>query len=140
MPRSKKSSPNFDTPEKNITQGKYWVTNDAPWGGFINVAVNDAERDDFKSWLVEHAQDVPSMLDDLMGEGMKYGCTFDRENGCYVATLTGGLVVGSNLRCCVTSRAGTWAECDGLAVWKHYVLCGGDYGDLLATGRKRNWG
>lgn len=140
MPRSKKSSPNPDTPEKNVTQGKYWLTNDAPWGGFINVAVNDAEKDQFQGWLIEHASEVTSMLDDLLAEGMKYSVAYDRENECYIVSFTGALVVGSNLRCSVTSRAGNWREADALAVWKHYILVGGDYGDLLTTGRKRNWG
>lgn len=140
MARKSKSSPNLDTPEQNVQQGKFWLTNDAPWGGFINVAISDAEKAQFQEWYVEQAVHVPQMVDDLLAEGMKYGISYDRENQCYIVTLTGALVVGSNLRCCVTTRAGTWAEADALASWKHYVLCGEDYGDLLTTGRKRSWG
>lgn len=141
MPRKpKQSSPNLDTPEKNVKQGKYWLTNDAPWGGFINVSVTDAEKEQFEDWLVENAADVSRLLDDLLGEGVKYGVAYDRENECYIVTFTGAFVAGSNVRVCVTSRAGTWREADALAVWKHYVLCDGDYGDLYATGRKRSWG
>lgn len=140
MPRSKKSIPSLDTPDKTIKQGKFWLSNDAPWGGFINVSLTDSDKEEFESWLVEHAAEVPSMLDDLLGEGMKYGCAYDRENQCYIATLTGALIEKSNVRCCVTSRAGTWREADALTVWKHYILCAGDYGDLYASGRKRNWG
>ena len=140
MARSKKTSPSVDTPEKNVTQGKFWLSNDAPWGGFINVAITDSEKDEFLGWLVEHKGEVPSMLDDLIAEGMKYGIAYDRENQCYIVTFTGALIEKSNVRCCVTTRAGTWAECDALAVWKHYILCAGDYGDLYASGRKRSWG
>lgn len=140
MPRSKTKFPSKETPPAEVTQGKFWVTNDAPWGGFINVTINDNEKAEFHAWADENAQDVPVMLDDLMSEGMKYGCAYDRENQCYVVTLTGGLVLGSNLRCCVTTRAGTWAEANTLAAWKHYVFVQEDYGDLLTTGRKRAWG
>jgi len=140
MPRTKKSSSSFDTPERNVQQGKFWLTNDAPWGGFINVTVTDVEKDEFGVWYDENAQHVNSMLDDLLAEGMKYGVSYDQENQCYIVTLTGALVEKSNLRCCVTSRAGSWADANALSCWKHYVLCAGNYGDLLTTGRKRSWG
>jgi len=140
MPRSSTSKNKLDTPQTNTKQGKFWCSNDAPWGGFINVTVSDEEKSQFQEWLVTNAVHVPGMLDDLVGEGMKYGVAFDRENACYIVTFTGALIEKSNVRCCVTSRAGTWSECDALAVWKHFVLCAGNYGDLLATGRKRNWG
>lgn len=140
MARPKKSSPSIDTPDKNVEQGKYWLTNDAPWGGFINVSINDNEKAEFHAWADENAQHVVTMLEDLLNEGMKYGAAYDRENQCYIVTLTGGLVLGSNLRCCVTTRAGTWSEANTLAVWKHYVFVQEDYGDLLTTGRKRSWG
>lgn len=140
MPRTKSSTPKLDTPSQTVQQGKFWCSNDAPWGGFINVSVSDEEKSQFEDWLVENAQDVSKRLDDLIGEGIKYGIAYDRENQCYIVTLTGSLVPKANLRCCVTSRAGTWNECDALAVWKHFVLCDGDYGDLLTSGRKRSWG
>lgn len=140
MPRKTSSTPKLDTPEQTVKQGKYWLPNDAPWGGFINVAVSEAEKTAYHEWADENLQHVPSMLDDLVAEGMKYGIAYDRENECYIVTFTGGLVDKANLRCCVTSRAGTWAEADSLAVWKHYILCAGNYGDLLTTGRKRSWG
>lgn len=140
MPRKTSSTPALDTPSQTVKQGIFWLPNDAPWGGFINVTVNDVEKAEFHAWYDENTQHVNSMLDDLLGEGMKYGVAYDRENECYIVTLTGGLVEKANLRCCVTSRAGTWADANALAVWKHYILCAGNYGDLLATGRKRSWG
>jgi len=140
MPRKTKSVPSLDTPDKTVEQGKFWLPNDAPWGGFINVSITDAEKEEFHVWYDENAQHINGFLDDLINEGMKYGAAYDRENECVIITLTGGLVEKANLRCCVTSRAGNWADANALAVWKHFILCAGNYGDLLATGRKRNWG
>lgn len=140
MPRKTSSTPKLDTPEQTVKQGIFWLPNDAPWGGFINVTVNDAEKAEFHIWQAENTAHIAGMMDDLLAEGMKYGVAYDRENECYIVTLTGGLVEKANLRCCVTSRAGTWSDADALAVWKHYVLCAGNYGDLLTTGRKRSWG
>lgn len=140
MSRKTKSVPALDTPEQVVKQGKFWLPNDAVWYGFINVNVTDAEKGEFQSWYDENSQHVNAMLDDLLAEGIKYGCSFDQENECYIVTFTGALVEGANTRCCVTSRAGTWADTNALAVWKHYILCAGNYGDLLTTGRKRSWG
>jgi len=140
MPRSKKTSPGLDTPEKNVKQGRWWCANDAPWLGFVNVSLSDSDKAEFLSWRVEHQGDVAAMMEDLVSEGMKYGIAYDRENECYICTLTGNLIEGSTTRACMTTRAGNWAEVDALAVWKHYVLLGENYGDLLASGRKRNWG
>jgi len=140
MPRTKSSIPKLDTPDQTVKQGKYWLSNDAAWYGFINVTVTDAERQEFHAWYDEHAGEVNDLLDDLLAEGMKYGCSFDRENECYVATITGALIANSNMRCCVTTRAGTWADVNALCVWKHYILCAANYDDLLTTGRKRSWG
>lgn len=140
MPRKSKSIPDLDTPEKTVKQGIFWLPNDAPWGGFINVSLNEGDKAAFHLWYDQNADAVAHMLDDLLAEGMKYSVAYDRENECYITTLTGGLVQGANLRCAVTSRAGTWGDADALTVWKHFILCAGNYGDLLATGRKRNWG
>lgn len=140
MPRSKTPKDKLDTPANNVTQGIYWLTADAPWGGFINVSLNEGDKAAFRDWDDAHRGEVASMLEDLMAEGMKYSAAYDRENECFIVTFTGALIEKSNLRCSVTTRAGNWRECDALAVWKHYVLCAGNYGDLLTTGRKRSWG
>ena len=141
MPRrSKQSVPSIDTPEKVVEQGKWWCANDATWFGFCNVSLDEADKAEFENWVVEHRNEVPTMLDDLLGEGMKYGLAYDRENQCYIATFTGSLIPNSNVRACMTTRAGTWQDVEALAVWKHFILLKEDYGSLLASGRKRNWG
>lgn len=140
MPRKTKTTPSFDTPEKNVSQGKWYCTNDATWFGFCNVALNDGDKSAFVEWYSVNSDAVARMLDDLIGEGMKYGLAYDRENQCYIATLTGSLIPNSNVRACMTTRAGTWLEVEALAVWKHYILLAEDYGDLMSSGRKRSWG
>jgi len=140
MPRKKSTSPQLDTPDKNVEQGKWWVATDAPWYGFANVSLNEGDKVAFYAWLEENRAHYPAMLQDILNEGMKYSCSYDRENQCFIVTLTGCLIVGSTTRAATTTRAGTWTEADALTVWKHYELLGEEYGDLLTSGRKRNWG
>ena len=120
MPR-KKSTPKLDTPEQNVEQGRWWLPNDAVWFGFMNVSLSDGEKSEFHVWHDQNSLEVNHYLEDLVGEGMKYSAAWDAENECFIVTFTGALLKGANTRCATTSRAGTWAEANALAVWKHFV-------------------
>lgn len=140
MARKPKSrSPQQDPPP--VEQGKFWLPSDAEWGGFINIRLDDQQKDEFRTWEDTVSESVLPSLDDLLGEGIKFALSYDRENQCYIATLTGALVVGSNERYCVTTRAGGMFEVIALAMFKHYVLAKEDYGEYKPrSGRFDNWG
>jgi len=128
MARKKKEQVADEKP--SVDQGFYWTPNDAVWGGFINIRLDDEQKAAFHEWFSDNADTVTRMVDDVAIEGMKVGFSYDRENQCYIATFTGALVGGSNERYVVTSRAGTLVECLGLAVWKHFYIANGDYGNF----------
>lgn len=139
MPRKKKNPP-VAGQEKTV-QGVYWLPNDAAWGGFINVRLDDEQKQTFVAWFADAGSSIHQHLEDVLIEGMKVAFAYDRENQCYIVTFTGALVGNSNERYCATSRAGTLTECLGLAVWKHFYLADGDYGDFKPkTGQLNNWG
>jgi len=140
MPRAGSKSPKPAKSPKVVTQGTYWLPNDAEWFGFVNVSLDDDQKVAFELWYAENEAEINHYLEDIVGEGMKYGYAYDRENECGIVSFTGCLWAGSNLRACVTSRAATWADANALAVFKHVVLVNCDYGDLMANGRKRSWG
>lgn len=125
---------------KQARIGRWWLDKDAPWGGFINVRIDDAQKVDYESWASEPTNDPWVYLDDLLAEGMKVGFSYDSDNQCYIVTFTGALVEGSTERYCCTSRAGTLPDVVAVAVWKHFVLLKQLYGDLRANGRKNDWG
>lgn len=139
MPRSKKLaavSSNSVLPK----HGKFWLAGDAPWGGFINVRVDQEQKEEFEAWCSVNPDQGWVILTDVLNEGMKVGFAYDAENECYIITFTGALVYNSTERYCVTSRAGTIGETIALAGWKHAVLIAGNYGDLRANGRLSSWG
>lgn len=122
-------------------QGIYWLPNEATWGGFINVRLDDEQKSSFHAWYEDNSSTVSGYVDDVLSEGMKVSLAYDRENQCYIATFTGALVGGSNERYVATSRAGTLNECLGLAVWKHFYLADGDYGAFKPkTSTMMSWG
>jgi len=137
----KAKSKSSENEAPRVVQGVYWTPNDAAWGGFINIRLEDEQKLLFNEWYEAHPDEGTKILDDVMGEGAKLGLSYDRENECYVSTLMGALVDNSNERYCVTTRAGTLAEVVALTAWKHAYYAQGDYGSYRpATGKLNNWG
>lgn len=139
MARKKKGS--SDDAKASVEQGIYWTPNEAVWGGFINIRLDDEQKSSFHAWFEDNSPTVAGYVDDVLAEGMKVGISYDRENQCYIATFTGALVGNSNERYVATSRAGTLNECLGLAVWKHFIVANGDYGNFKPkTSTMMSWG
>lgn len=137
MARKSKSKPSVD----NAHVGRYAIENDAPWGGFINIKVEEAQTADFLNWWETNRQEAWRAIDDLMGEGMKISFSYDAENECYICSFTGKGWDTSLSRWCMTTRAGTFDEVAALAVWKHVVLADMQWGDYLPSGKKKmQWG
>lgn len=136
----KAKSPETSSKPKEVTQGKWWLSPDAPWGGFINIRVDEEQKEEFHVWCRDNPEQAWAHFDDALGQGMKSSLAYDRENECYIMTLTGALVEGSTERYCVTSRAGTLGDVIALSMWKHVELVHEKYGDLRANGRMNNWG
>lgn len=121
--------------------GKYYLDPKAEWGGFINIKVEDSQKNDFDNWWSTNRTYCWSALDDLMGEGMKVSLAYDQENECYICSFTGKGWDTSYSRWCMSTRAGTLDESIALAVWKHFVLADCEWGDFLPkTGKKKMWG
>lgn len=139
MPRGKKSPPATEKPAP-VSRGRYWLANDAAWGGFINIKIDDEQKSDYHTWCQENPDEGWVILTDIINAGMKVAFAYDDENQCYISTLTGALVSNSNERYCMTSRAGTLGDVIALSSWKHAVLVGGDYGNFRTNGRMSNWG
>lgn len=140
MARAKKSTSN-NPPPSNKPTGKYWLPSDARWGGFVNIRLDADDRDAFNVWKEMRGGDFWNIFDDLLGQGMKVGFSYDPENECYVVTFTGRLMETTDERCCMTTRAGTFEEALALACWKHEMTGTGYYDTYRPkTGRLDNWG
>lgn len=128
MARKRKSP--VAPPEKHVPDQQYDIPGDAPWGGFINIRLDDEQRTEFYNWLEPNTVHFPAMFDDMLGEGVKASFSFDAEHDCYICSVTGALVGFSpDTRYASTSRASTLNEVIALTVWKHFELCRGDYGN-----------
>jgi len=140
MARSKKSTATNPPPSPKPT-GKYWLPQDSAWGGFINIKLTETDKEAFAAWKEMQQGGVWADFDDLLGQGMKVGLSYDPENECYICTFIGRLVSTDTARYCMTSRSGTWEDVIALALWKHAMTGTGFYDDFRPhNGRMDNWG
>lgn len=140
MPRKKKTP--LQTQKENREKPPLWCPSDAEWGGYINIRLDDAQKEQFHAWYSENTDQIAVYLEDFLGEGGKFSVSYDHENECFVTTLMGALLQDdSRDRFTSSSRAGTVTEAMALAFWKHFVLCEADYTNFLPkTNRLLNWG
>lgn len=98
------------------------------WGGFINVKLDVSQKEDFIAWLEGDGAKSWAYLCDALSEGLKFGCSWDAENTCFVATYTGQGIVSDDKRYCLTARGATFESAVALLVYKDTVLLRRDWG------------
>ena len=136
MPRAKK-----DATKATSEKAKNSITSEPEWGGFLNLKLDDGDKERFVEWQQQSGADVWKLLDDAMIDGVKFSLSYDAENECYIATFTGRLIPAHNTRYAASARAATWEEASALLCYKHFVLCEGNWFDFLPhSGRLNRWG
>jgi len=140
MPRGKSKS--NDKSKNNPNAGrKYYAEPDAPWGGYVDLKLDDDRRADFANWFQKTGQEAMAHVYDALIEGLVFSSRWDEANQCYLVTFTGCGVSGSTERYVLTARSGEFSEALALLVYKHVVLMAGDWGDFRPrTGGLFSWG
>jgi len=110
-----------------LPQRDYSLAENALWGGFINVRVDESQKAEFNAWHEANPDFVPLILSEMIECGMKVTLSYDAENVVWICSFTGRLVVERPERYVTTSRAGSMAEVIALACWKHVYLRRGLY-------------
>lgn len=139
MPRSK---PQQKNPSPSPTVQRYFLPAEAAWGGFVNIRLDDEQKNEFYVWCEANVAHYHALFADMLGEGLKASFTFDAEHGAFILALTGALMGSAPYeRFCSTSRAGSLDEVIALTVWKHVELTEGDYGNYRPRdGSFMRWG
>ncbi len=108
------------------------------WGGFVQVSVDEAHREDFDLWLSETGEAVYRELDDALGSGLKLTMAYDGTNQCYIASLTGRPDIAGvrAFTCCLSARAGTFADAIAVLMYKHCALLHYDWWEAVNEPKK----
>lgn len=132
MPRGKRQPTDSADSGKSGTGPRRAQPKDE-WGGFVQVSIDEAHREEFDLWWAENQATITQELDDAVGTGLKFSLSFDGGNCCYIASLT-GRPDGRGERpftCCLSGRGGTLAEALAVLLYKHAALLHGDWWDAV---------
>ena len=89
---------------------------------FINVRLNQRQKEDFVVWSSRKAEDVALDVAGFISEGHKIGITWDLNNTCWIVSATCKVPGDPNENCCLTSRSDDWYEAMVMCVFKDRVI------------------
>ena len=140
MPRGKVSRGEPRKGDPNAGR-RYYAEPDAPWGGFVDLVLEESERSDFDAWSESDAPAVWSGLAEGLVDGLNLSVKYDLQNACFAASLLGRGFGASPDRHCLLARASTPGEAIALVIYKHVILSGGDWSRWIASsGNRRQFG
>lgn len=137
MPRGK-SVKSTQQPAPGFAVAPRKIQKDDEWGGFVQVSVDEAHREDFDLWASEMGPRVYDELDDALGSGLKFTLAYDGQNQCYIASLTGRPDIAGvrPFTCCLSARAGTFGDAIAVLMYKHVALLHSDWFDAVNEPKK----
>jgi len=139
MPRKETEKTQKAPPTLQVRRG----ADSDEWGGFVQANLTPMDKALFEQWYSEHTNAIQPYLDEHIGSGLKLSVVFDGAHNSYIASYTGRPSVDENFtfRCTLSARAGEFVEALAVLVYKHVVICAGDWTDYLVNGsRVNNWG
>lgn len=132
MPRGKQSS-RTSAVESEGPPFSRKVQKADQWGGFVQVSLDEAHRDDFDQWASETGPAIYRELTTALDSGLKFTLSYDGANQCYIASLTGRPDVAGirPFTCCLSARAGTFEDAIAVLMYKHAALLHYDWWDVV---------
>jgi hypothetical protein len=140
MPRGKsKQLPMFEGQASGT--GSRRAQKDDQWGGFVAISIDEAHRDEFDEWLSQQGNAIYHELDGALASGLKLTMAYDGTNQCYIASLTGrpDLAGVRDFTCCLSARAGTFADAIAVLMYKHVDLLHYDWWDAVNEPKKSRY-
>lgn len=136
MPRGKRDETSQSRDELSQKSSNV-VENSRNWQGFINIELSPDEKAFFPQWWQENADDIWDELQEIINSGLKFSLALDAQNDCYIASLTGnGVLKFPKFVCAMSARTDALDKAIALLVYKHVVICDGDWSKYWTAKRK----
>jgi hypothetical protein len=84
---------------------------------FINLTLTEKEKDGFEAWQLKEPRTIDELFDMLVFDEYKVTISVDKDNECYLASVT-GKERSHNPGMCMVSRSDNLKEVVALAVYK----------------------
>ena len=119
----------------NKTEKKYTNFNQVE---FINRNLLEEEKKSFTTWAKAETERIPDLLGQIMVDDYKVSCTWNDQNQCYIATLTGKEDCKFNPHKALSARSDDWFEALAMVTFKHLILFRSGKWEGETT--RNNWG
>lgn len=124
--------------ESNVPDGGRNVPNGMP--SFIRCELSDADRKTVKENVFSD-KEAFVFISTLCDGGFKVSLSFETQNDCYAAFITGGKGTGDAFRGkCLASRGATLVGSITVAAYKHVTLLKEDWSSVESMGSGDQWG
>lgn len=138
MPRKKQDVKTKSDPNAGR---KYYVAPDGAWGGYVDLTLDEDQRNRFGDWIEAQNGAWVNLLQDALAEGLGCSSKWDADNQCFVCSFVGAGVSNSNERYVLSARSDNYLEAMELLLYKHVELMRGDWGDYRPKTRTlKQWG
>lgn len=105
---------------------------------FVNRNLDADEGEKFKVWAKGVDNESGTLISEIMVDDYKLSVTYDDNNECFIATITGKDEQRHNPNKALSARSDNWYEAVMMALYKHLVLFGG--GKWSGGTQRNNWG
>lgn len=106
------------------------------WVSFKDIPLTEAQLDAFDHWDT-HDEDVWILVTDVIQAGYKLSLTYNSGNDTFSASITGSGGGDPRQHFTVSGFAETWYEAVRLLMYKHHVICEGDWSKATQSGGRR---
>lgn len=89
---------------------------------FVPCRLGGQEKKDFDTWSKKHGNDFEVLWATIMQQGFKQSCSYDNNNGCFIASATLNDDTHPDYGAVITSRAGNPFEAVALNIYKILVV------------------
>lgn len=99
----------------------------AKWKGFININLTPDDKPELAKFRKANkdALDVP--LGDLLRDDVSISLKWDSKSECFMAAMRCDNPSSPNGGYCITSRSRDFVEAYWMSLYKHFVICEGDW-------------
>lgn len=122
--------------------GKDWALDkrkEQPFKGFVNINLNLDRKQAFHSWDLGEVE-LFTLLGEVVDDLYRVSFSSANDGNAVMCALTCRDTGSLNAGWCMTSRAPTWQEALRVALWKHMVLCDGDWSEYFEGDVDDSWG
>lgn len=119
----------------------YATTTETPWAGFVNLSIDEKDKEAFTAWREMNADYMDALLSDVVGVGAQLTVKYHAEQQGFSCSLTAKPHPDLDLRCVMSSWGNSPTECIHMALYKWDVLLGRDMSDYFPkTSKFARWG